>query len=184
MKAYGGVDVYIHIFLTSALTGGECSASRPGRFTPGIHWIGGWVDPRASLATWRRENSWPYWDSNSYPSVFQPVASRYLLVSAVQYTVYFIVITTDRKHFHYSLLGYRSQQWLHLYVFSRRFLVTNLNNQSSPASAFTSFTSLLFEFQTACVKYMTVLCASWPRASGGPILPSGSPNLTANTIHS
>jgi hypothetical protein len=35
MKAYGGVDVKIHIFLTSALVGGEWSASRPGRFTPG-----------------------------------------------------------------------------------------------------------------------------------------------------
>jgi hypothetical protein len=35
MKAYGGVDVYIHIFLTSALAGGEWSASRPSRFTPG-----------------------------------------------------------------------------------------------------------------------------------------------------
>jgi hypothetical protein len=34
MKAYGGVDAYIHIFLTSALVGGEWSASRPGRFTP------------------------------------------------------------------------------------------------------------------------------------------------------
>jgi hypothetical protein len=54
MKAYGGVDVYIHIFLTSALAGGEWSASRPGRFTPGerapgTHWIGGWVDPRAGV---------------------------------------------------------------------------------------------------------------------------------------
>jgi hypothetical protein len=54
MKAYGGVDVYIHIFLTSALGRGEWSASRPGRFTPGerapgTHWIRGWVDPRASL---------------------------------------------------------------------------------------------------------------------------------------
>jgi hypothetical protein len=43
-----------HIFLTLALVGGEWSASRPGRFTPveeapGTHWIGGWVDPRASL---------------------------------------------------------------------------------------------------------------------------------------
>jgi hypothetical protein len=35
MKAYGGMDVQIHIFLTSALAGGEWSASRPGRFTPG-----------------------------------------------------------------------------------------------------------------------------------------------------
>jgi hypothetical protein len=34
MKAYGGVDIYIHVFLTSALVGGEWSASRPGRFTP------------------------------------------------------------------------------------------------------------------------------------------------------
>jgi hypothetical protein len=54
MKAYGGVDEYIHIFLTPTLVGGEWSASRSGRFTPGerspgTHWIGGWVDPRADL---------------------------------------------------------------------------------------------------------------------------------------
>jgi hypothetical protein len=49
MKEYGGVDVEIHIFLTSALVGGEWLASRPGRFTPGTHCIGGWVDPRAGL---------------------------------------------------------------------------------------------------------------------------------------
>jgi hypothetical protein len=40
--------------LTSALDGGEWSASRTGRFTPrerapGTHWIGGWVSPRAVL---------------------------------------------------------------------------------------------------------------------------------------
>jgi hypothetical protein len=34
MKTYGEVDVYIHIFLTSALVGGEWSASRPCRFIP------------------------------------------------------------------------------------------------------------------------------------------------------
>jgi hypothetical protein len=54
MKAYVGVDISIHIFLTSALVGGEWSASRPGRFTareraPGTYWIRGWVDPRAGL---------------------------------------------------------------------------------------------------------------------------------------
>jgi hypothetical protein len=49
MKAYGGVDVKIYIFLTSALAGGEWSASRPGRFTFGTHWIGGWVEPRVGL---------------------------------------------------------------------------------------------------------------------------------------
>jgi hypothetical protein len=46
--------VKIHIFLTSALVGGEWSASRPGRFTPGerapgTHYIGGWVDPKSGL---------------------------------------------------------------------------------------------------------------------------------------
>jgi hypothetical protein len=54
MKAYEGVDVQIHIFLTSALDGGEWSASRPGSFTPGerapaTHLIGSWVDPKAGL---------------------------------------------------------------------------------------------------------------------------------------
>jgi hypothetical protein len=34
MKTYGGVDVQIHVFITSALVGGEWSASRPGRLTP------------------------------------------------------------------------------------------------------------------------------------------------------
>jgi hypothetical protein len=54
MKAYVGVNVYIHIFLISALVGSEWSTSRPGRFTPGerapcAHWIEGWVDLRAGL---------------------------------------------------------------------------------------------------------------------------------------
>jgi hypothetical protein len=60
MKEYGGVDVYIHIFLTSPLAGGEWSASRPGRVTPGTHWIGGWVDPKPVWTTWKRENSGRY----------------------------------------------------------------------------------------------------------------------------
>jgi hypothetical protein len=67
------------------------------------------------------------------------------LLLKFQYKFYFIVITTLIKH--YSLLGYRSQQRLHLYnVFSRRFLVTILNNTNSPTSV---FTSSLFEFQIA-----------------------------------
>jgi hypothetical protein len=54
MKTCGGVDVWIHIFLTSALVGGEWSASRPCRFTPlrkapGSHCIGSWVDSRVGL---------------------------------------------------------------------------------------------------------------------------------------
>jgi hypothetical protein len=62
MKSYGGVDVHIHVFLTSALGVREWSASRPGRFNPGesaasTHWIGVWAGPRT------------YRDSNCDPSV-------------------------------------------------------------------------------------------------------------------
>jgi hypothetical protein len=51
MKAYGGMDVQIHVFLTSALAGNDVTASRPSRFTPGeralsTYWIGGWMAPR------------------------------------------------------------------------------------------------------------------------------------------
>jgi hypothetical protein len=38
-------------FSTSALDGGEWSASRPWGRTPGTHWTGGWVGPRAGLDT-------------------------------------------------------------------------------------------------------------------------------------
>jgi hypothetical protein len=70
MRAYGGVDAKIHIFLTSALAEGEWSASRPGCFitgetASGNHWTGG------------RENCWPYSDSKSNLSVVQPLACRY-----------------------------------------------------------------------------------------------------------
>jgi hypothetical protein len=38
MKAYGRVDVQIHVLLTSALVEGEWSASHPGRFTTEESW--------------------------------------------------------------------------------------------------------------------------------------------------
>jgi hypothetical protein len=54
MKKYWGVDKYIHELLTSALNGGEWSASRSSRFIPDeidprTHWIRGWVGPRGGL---------------------------------------------------------------------------------------------------------------------------------------
>jgi hypothetical protein len=54
MKTYEGVAVQIQVFLISALVGGDWSASRPSRFTPGeiapgTYWIGGWVGPRAGM---------------------------------------------------------------------------------------------------------------------------------------
>jgi len=52
MKTYWGVEVNLHVFVTSALDGGEPSASNPGCLTPretalGTHWMGDWVGPRA-----------------------------------------------------------------------------------------------------------------------------------------
>jgi hypothetical protein len=52
--SYIGTRCIVQVFLTSALVGGESSASRPGRFTPGerapgTQWIGGWVGPRTGL---------------------------------------------------------------------------------------------------------------------------------------
>jgi hypothetical protein len=55
-----------YLYLTSALDGGEWSASRPGRALPpgkgppGTHWIGGWMGPRAGPnSRARRKNPLP-----------------------------------------------------------------------------------------------------------------------------
>jgi hypothetical protein len=54
MKTYGGLMHRCTFFLTSALAGGEWSASRAGLLTPGerapdIRRIGGWAGSRAGL---------------------------------------------------------------------------------------------------------------------------------------
>jgi hypothetical protein len=53
MKAYGGMHVQIHIFLTSALAGWVVGFTPrplyPWAKSPRYPWIGGWVDPRAGL---------------------------------------------------------------------------------------------------------------------------------------
>jgi hypothetical protein len=69
--------------LTSALDGGEWSASSPGRFTPrergpGTHWIGGWVGPRAILdAVMKRKIPSPRQESKPRTPIIQFVAQRY-----------------------------------------------------------------------------------------------------------
>jgi hypothetical protein len=81
MTAYGGLDVQIRVFLTSALVRCEWSASHFGSFNPrgrapGTHWIGGWVVPRAGLDDVEKSLD-PTRDSNSDPSVVQTVSSPY-----------------------------------------------------------------------------------------------------------
>jgi hypothetical protein len=62
MKVYVGVDVQIHVFLTSALVGSEWSVSRFGFLPPEkmlqvpVGQETGWV-PVPVWTTWGRENS-------------------------------------------------------------------------------------------------------------------------------
>lgn len=50
------LEVSVHTFLTSKPGGGEWVASRHGRFTPSIHFIEGWMDPRASTGLKKEKN--------------------------------------------------------------------------------------------------------------------------------
>jgi hypothetical protein len=83
MKTYCEVEVYLHVLLTSALDGGEWSASQPGRFIPteratGSYWIGGWVGSRAGLyMVAKRKIPIPRRESNPYHPILQLVASPY-----------------------------------------------------------------------------------------------------------
>jgi hypothetical protein len=84
MEALGGESRYSsYSFTTSALDGGEWSASRPSRaFTPGertpsTHWSGGWVGPRAGLDTEEEKILCPCRGSNPDRPVVQPVVRHY-----------------------------------------------------------------------------------------------------------
>jgi hypothetical protein len=60
IRAYEGVKVLLHVFLTSVLNGCEWSASRTDSFIPrgkalSIRWIGGWVGNRAGLDMTKRK---------------------------------------------------------------------------------------------------------------------------------
>jgi hypothetical protein len=73
VKAYGGVDIWVHVFFISALVGDNWSASLPDRFTPGerasgILRIGGWVGPGTGLDYMKKRKSSHYQDSNSVTS--------------------------------------------------------------------------------------------------------------------
>jgi hypothetical protein len=76
------VGVQIHVFLTSALVGGEWSASRPCRFTPGKDLLAH-IDRRLDEPQSRsgRRGEVKIFDTtgtrNSDPSAVQPISSRY-----------------------------------------------------------------------------------------------------------
>jgi hypothetical protein len=72
MKRLAEWVYYFQVFLTSTLVEGEKSASCPGRFTPGTHWIGGRVNPVTGLEGMEKGQFLPLLGLE-----LLPVASRY-----------------------------------------------------------------------------------------------------------
>jgi hypothetical protein len=129
-------------FLTFVLDGGEWSASLPSLFTareraPGTYWIGGWVDPRASLiAVAKRKISCPCQESNcpthslslywvSYPSSDVVSQDNFLIPQAkIPYDSVIILMWLNflktnglykidmiNKWFHYFNKIYFKEEW-------------------------------------------------------------------------
>jgi hypothetical protein len=95
MNTYGGVDVYIHILLTSALVGGEWSASRPGCFTPeqrapAVHWIEGWVGAETSLDDIARRKILPLRGLELRP-LGRPARSQSLYLLLINYCLFIFI---------------------------------------------------------------------------------------------
>jgi hypothetical protein len=92
-----GVEVQLHTFSTSALGGGEWSASCLGSFTPrgrasGTHWIGGRVGPRDGLdAVMKRKIVSPCRDSNhrslSYDSLISTLNVLRTIIITLTYSI-------------------------------------------------------------------------------------------------
>jgi hypothetical protein len=94
MKMYGGMEVKFREFLTSPIV---CSASRFARFssgerTPGVHWLGGWVGPRAVLDAVKRKIPSPRRESNTRTPTVQPVALRYTdwAITALMFVYFYL----------------------------------------------------------------------------------------------
>jgi hypothetical protein len=100
MKTYGGVDVWIHSFLTSVLTGGEWSASLPCRVTHEesasvTHSkLGG---PQSLSGRRGKEKITDLTDSNSDLSLVQPVVSSYTDCTIPTRAILNIATTTNKN---------------------------------------------------------------------------------------
>jgi len=80
----GGVEVYFHAFLCSALDGDKWSASYPSCFTgreraPGTKWIWGWVVHTAILDTGEDRNIYLYQELN--PNFFIHLSCNLIILS-------------------------------------------------------------------------------------------------------
>jgi hypothetical protein len=78
MKMYRGENAKINVFLTLALVAGEWPASHTWPITPvPTRLEAQWASEQVWM-TWRGEKYCLYQDSNSDPSVDQPIASHYI----------------------------------------------------------------------------------------------------------
>jgi len=99
MKSYWRVELYIHALLTSALGGGEWSASRRGRLIPRerapvVHWIVCWVGHRSGLdAVVKRKITSP-WDMLCYKIQRVSLENRTVLLG----TLYVIKFNKDLQY--------------------------------------------------------------------------------------
>jgi hypothetical protein len=72
MKAYGGVEVQIHVFLTWTLIGVSGQLHAPAALLPveRTRWIRGWLGLTAGLdEAEKKKRNCSYLDSNSDPSI-------------------------------------------------------------------------------------------------------------------
>jgi len=58
VKANGGVELYLHLFLTFVVYGGEYSAAHPDRFTPEVSFPGTqWMSEGFCITLWKSDKS-------------------------------------------------------------------------------------------------------------------------------
>jgi hypothetical protein len=106
----GGVDVYICVFLSSALFGGEWSVAVPGHFTPMKksyrYPLGRGLGGSQNRSGRERKKSCPYQDPISDPSAVQPHIFIYLFTCIYlfihSFTHSFIHLWVSSRRWQYS----------------------------------------------------------------------------------
>jgi hypothetical protein len=131
------------LFLTSALDGGEWSASRHGRLTPrerapDIHWKGGWVGTIAFLdAVENRKISCP---CRNRTAAVQPIDRRYTHRCSTKSKTFFL-ITVIMQNDHKKAIGLQVRSCVIYGVQSSRGRFS-LSTLVSPASSHSTNSSM------------------------------------------
>jgi hypothetical protein len=156
-----GLWRYTPPFLTSALGGGEWSASHPDRFNPWksaatrTHWLGGWVGSRADLdAVKKRKISFPCREANpgslgcpapspslnrlDYPSsILHHIQTQTVSLQLCFQTLEICFLLSGYETFHARTA--KMHKYLSLYVFRMLGEVSNRSKSSKLESFNTEF---------------------------------------------